>query len=167
MEEAKAISHNAKQRLAERYLFTIGAKALVLADKGQLREEMLASLEEEKDAKNEMLLEENTKAFKRSMNLSPGVLVQKRARNGSTRGVYLRYHKEPHANGFGISWQSTRGFPKSFDLSMLVRGGVDVTNGGANDGFVRLQNPTRHLELKFPPAVQAAFLHHMQSLARK
>jgi len=52
---------------------------------------MLASLEEEKDAKNEMLLEENTKAFKRSMNLSPGVLVQKRARNGSTRHLELKF----------------------------------------------------------------------------
>ena len=164
----KAISHNTKQRLAESYLFTIGAKALVLADKGQEREVILHSLDEEKDAKNEMLLEESTKAFKRCMNVSPGILVQKRARNGSTRDVYIRYHKEHKelsAAGFGIAWQSNLGFTKSFDLSMVQA--VDVTNGGAHDGFIRLENPTRHLELKFAPAVRAAFLHHMASLAHK
>jgi len=156
------VAHNAKRRQAETYLFTIGAKALVLADKGQEREVLLRSLDEEKEAKNEMQLEENTKAFKRSMNLHPGVLVQKRGRNGSTRDVCIRYHKDLNVAGFGIAWQSARGFTKSFDLSQLAKE-VDVTNGGANDGFIRLENHSRHLELKFPPLVQAAFVHHMES----
>jgi hypothetical protein len=161
-ESVPTAAHLTRTELALRYLFTTGAKALVLMDKGQSKEMLLNTLNEEMEAKKEMQLEEQTKAFKCSMHLPPGVLVKKRGRNGVERNVYIMYQKDSSAPGFGIAWQSVRGFKKYFDMSGMTHC-VDVTNDGANDGFIRLENSSRYLELKFSKEIEPAFLHYLQS----
>lgn len=152
--------------LAQRYLITIGAKALILEEKGTSKEQNLEGQAQELLAKQEMLLEEDTKRFKRCMHLDAGVLVNKRGRNGSTRAVhirYVRYANGSHNGAFGITWKSSRmGLKKIFDVSQLTSA-PDMTNGGKEDGFVRLQNSSRSLQLKFEFESQRLFLHHLKS----
>ena len=159
--------------VARRFLMTTGAKALVLSDKGQDKGLILQGQDQEQEAKAEMLLEERTKAFKRAMHISPGVLVQKRGRNGKERSCFVKYEKLHKSGGsggfgrmnaaFGITWRSQNfGLHKIFDVSALTHV-PDPTNGGSNDGFVKLINDKRVLFLKFPPEVHPYFLHHLQS----
>jgi hypothetical protein len=156
---------------AHTFLLTVGAKALVLAEKGQDQAIVLRSLDEELAIKQEMLLEEQTKAFKRDMHLSPGIRVVKCGRNGSEREVFIRYAKpDASAAGFCITWKSTRlGRAKYFDLSSLrgvdVLGGDDGTRGPNRAEYVQLQNHDRTLLLKFQAHDRPAFLHHIKSLS--
>jgi hypothetical protein len=146
---------------AQRFLSTMGAKALILCTKNQSNEEILKGLEEELLAKQEMQIEEDTKKFKRAMHLSPGVLVKKIGRSGATREVYIRYVKSDSNHSFGIIWKSSRmGFKKVFDVSQLTCPPV-VTD----DGYVRILNSKRDLHLKLDPDSQRLFLHHLRSLS--
>jgi hypothetical protein len=164
------IDWRSRRHRAHTFLLTVGAKALVLAEKGQEQAIVLRSLDEELAIKQEMLLEEQTKAFKRDMHLSPGIRVLKRGRNGSEREVFIRYAKpEATAVGFCITWKSTRlGRAKYFDLSSLR--GVEVFGGDDGNGepncadYVQLQNHDRRLLLKFQVHDRPAFLHHIKSL---
>jgi hypothetical protein len=164
-----------QRELAQRFLLTMGAKALILVDKGQSKEHVLQGLDEELDAKAEMLLEENTKSFKRKMHLFPGVLATKRGRNGTERKVHVRYTKlvgtnqgNGESNGHGdfcITWVSSFfGIRKTFDISTLTSA-PDATNEGVEDGFVKLSNRSRELRLKFSADTHPYFLHHLISMS--
>ena len=157
--------NRSKRQLALTYLHTMGAKALILADKGQERDIVFNSLDEELAAKQEMLLEEKTKTFKRDMHIHPGILVTKRGRNGTERDVYIRYVKSnTNVLGFGITWNSTRlGRVKYFDLSSLRK--VEVGSESPFVDYVQLENQDRKLQLKFQAHDMPAFLHHAKSLS--
>ena len=109
--------HNARS-LALIYLFTIGAKALVLGDTKQGREVTLQGLDDEYIAKRDILREEQLQLFRKRVCDKPGITVWKQGRNSDLRIVQIRIKLvEGRCN---IVWKSKFKRKKYFDLTSLL-----------------------------------------------
>lgn len=145
-------AHRTRRRIASSYLWTVGAKALVMSEK-KSKEEALCSLDEEFLAKKEMVLEADTRLFKRDMSLPPGVSVIKLGANGKSGKAPRRVHIQftvLSTGAYGIVWKSAiLKSTKSFDLT----GVTELTNAITAPLLLRdeitLDNGEATLNLKF------------------
>ena len=150
------------------FLHTVGAKALVISENVTLGNDVviLENLDEEFVAKQEMVIEEQIRIFKRNMSIEPGLLVLKRGQDNKTREIYVRYVMND--GSYGIAWKSKYfNMNKYFDLSSLfTEQQFPNEETHTPDGFIRLRNPTRHIDLKFESeSVQKAFLVHVSTIS--
>ncbi len=100
------------------FLFTIGAKALAIAEQrhelmarstksiGQkLIKQTLDGINEEAEIKVEIDIEENIRTHKRKINEKIPITVHKLSANGQTRTMHIKIHHGKHS-GSSIKWKS-------------------------------------------------------------
>ena len=74
------------------FLFTVGAKALVMCErKNNDAEKIKQSIEEEQLAKQEMVMEADTRLLKREMSLPPGLPVIKLGKDNKSRTINIQF----------------------------------------------------------------------------
>ena len=149
--------HRKMRQLASSYLWTIGAKALVMSEK-KSKEQALLSLDEEALAKKEMVLEADTRLFKRDMSLPPGVPVIKLGAHGKSgkapRQVHIQF-AVLNTGAYGIVWKSAiLKTTKSFDLTGVTEVINEEASDHANGDEITLDNGETTLSLKFSSSHQ-------------
>lgn len=160
------------------FLFTIGAKALVLAEQTGFQRESFRGCNEEAELKKEIINEELIRQVKRKFSEKEGVLVNKRSRKGETRPILLRIKTDIDKKVSTFVWRSKYKRRKTFvvdkekgvravkpaELDGRLRGSSNHTrplppspikhvNKFGFDPcalpYVRFQNKDRHLDLQF------------------
>lgn len=139
-----------RRRLASAFLWTIGAKALIVSEKKG--KEALSSIDEEFQEKKTLVLEADTRLFKRAMSLPPGVRVKKLGPGGKSRGVHISF-AVLSSGAYGIVWKSAiLKTTKSFDLTgvtgLMESESSDQAVTTAKDE-ITLDNGEAKLTLKF------------------
>lgn len=148
-------SFKKKRQLASAFLWTVGAKALVVSEK-KSKEECLSGLDEEFMEKKTLVLEADTRLFKRDMSLPPGVRVKKLGAGNKSREVHIQF-AVLSSGAYGIVWKSAiLKTTKTFDLT-----GVDLMSSDASENLeagaatrvpkdeITLDNGEERLSLKF------------------
>lgn len=102
-----------KQAIA--YLFTTGAKALVITDQKADDDtvEAFVGANEEAEVKKEMVHEEKVKLVKRKLSEHNTIPVYKYSRNGKLRTIHLKVKHDSHMHIF-FSWKSKNNIKKHF-----------------------------------------------------
>ena len=146
------------------FLYTVGSKALIISENQTVAgsDAVLENLSEEFFAKQDMVIEEQIRIFKRNMTIEPGLLVLKRGQDNKAREIYVRYVMND--GSYGIAWKSKYfQMNKYFDLSSLTKFPNEETQ--TSDGYIRLRNSSRYLDLKFDSkTVQQTFLVHVSTI---
>lgn len=105
---------NAKKQ-AIAYLFTTGAKALVIADQKADNSgiDAFVGANEEAEVKKEIINEEKVKLVKRKLSEHNAIPVYKYSRSGKLRTVQLKVKHDTHMHIF-FSWKSKNNIKKHF-----------------------------------------------------
>jgi hypothetical protein len=134
------------------FLFTIGAKALVLQEQRTVIQDALNGLDEEAALKVEIDREERIRCIRRDA-LSR-IQVHKISRSGKLRMLYIKFHIDSYRDGL-FTWKSLWRYKKVFvlDKSLEVARAEDVTFSTTQKKdsivFLRFRNSTRHLTIGF------------------
>ncbi len=140
-----------KKERAMAFLFTVGAKALVISEKkGIDTDKIRQSIQEEQEAKAEMILEADTRLLKREMSLPPGLQVVKLGKGNNSRTIHIQFAVLPTGT-YGITYKSAFwGTTIEFDLSTLLEPG-DTDSVPAEQAVtdVTLDNGTKRIMLRF------------------
>jgi hypothetical protein len=104
---------SAKQQ-AIAYLFTAGAKALVISEqKSYQAEDAFVGANEEAELKKEIINEERVKLIKRKLSENNPLQVYKYSRNEQLRSISLKVKHDAHGRTF-FSWKSKNNIKKHF-----------------------------------------------------
>ena len=133
------------------FLFTVGAKALVMCErKNNDAEKIKQSIKEEQLAKQEMVMEAETRLLKREMSLPPGLPVIKLGKDNKSRTINIQF-AILHSGTYGITYKSA--FWRTtieFDLSTLLETKEsDIVPPGQAATDVTLDNGIKRLMLRF------------------
>jgi|MDTB01.3.fsa_nt_gb hypothetical protein len=140
-----------KKERAMSFLFTVGAKALVMSErKNSDTRKIKQSIQEEQFAKQEMVLEADTRLLKREMSLPPGLQVVKLGKENKSRTINIQFAILPTGT-YGITYKSAFwGATIEFDLSTLLEPeGADTVSTAQTATDVTLDNGTKRLSLRF------------------
>lgn len=162
------------------FLFTIGAKALVIASQQSsvYKIEAINGINDEAKIKHEMDIEERIRYIKRQILDKESIAVHKLSRTGHTRLIHLKLNND-RTNGSSMSWKSGYikkkfFFDKEFTVVSLDQQSLDVMlhsveyrnhfcerlNGSTHAlPFIRFENQTRQVNIRFGTYVEMiAFL---------
>lgn len=150
-----------RKERAKAFLITVGAKALVMSEKKESNADKIKqSIYEEQLAKNEMVLEADTRLLKREMSLPPGLQVVKCG--DKDRKINIQF-TVLSSGTYGIVYRSAFwGTAKEFDLSSLKE--PEPVEGAAAD--VKLDNGRKVMQLRFSSEHQKdVFLYAISHIA--
>lgn len=163
--------YQTKRNQAIAFLFTVGAKALVLAEH-HCQHDTYRGLDEEAEAKQEMVHEEKVRSMKKKFLEKFGVSVCKISRSGTLRKVNIRLRQYNTARGNFLIWRSKLKLRKFFKLDrtlsvqtlhitegsnshhepapLLITNGPNASKEKYNHvPLLRFQNGKRRLDIQF------------------
>lgn len=114
-----------KQAIA--YLFTTGAKAIVIAEQKASMVDAFVGANEEAELKKEMIHEERVKFIKRRLQENAAVVVYKYSRNEQLRTINLKVKRDAQGHMF-FSWKSKNNIKKHFLLGKHTTVEPVITN---------------------------------------
>lgn len=167
------------------FLFTIGAKALVIASQQSsvYKIEAINGINDEAKIKHEMDIEERIRYIKRQILDKESITVHKLSRTGHTRLIHLKLNNDKTI-GSSMSWKSGYikkkfFFDKEFTVVSLDQQSLDVMlhsveyrnhfcerlNGSPHIlPYIRFENQTRQVNIRFGTYVEMiAFLQCVDS----
>ena len=161
------------QKQAIAFLFTTGAKALVIAEQKSFSEDAFIGANAEAVLKQEIVNEERVKLIKRKLAEGNPIAVFKNSRNGKLRCIHLKVKHDLKHHAF-FSWKSKNNIKKHFLLDRqttvepLTEKPIDSvlsfypnSNSGTNYNhqpnaadhaslpFLRFRNSDRVLDIRF------------------
>lgn len=95
------------------YLFTTGAKAIVIAEQKASLADAFIGANEEAELKKEIINEERIRLIKRRLHDNHSLTVYKYARNEQMRPVAIKVKRDAHGRSF-FSWKSKNNVKKHF-----------------------------------------------------
>lgn len=100
-----------KQAIA--YLFTTGAKALVIMEQKSFHADAFVGANAEAELKKEIVNDEKVRLIKRKLAENHSIQVYKYSRSGKLRTIYLKIKHDTHMHPF-FSWKSKNNIKKHF-----------------------------------------------------
>ena len=105
--------YESAQRQAIAYLFTAGAKALVVTEQKANNSTAFVGVNEEAELKKEIINEERVKLIKRKLCENNPIVVYKYSRNDQQRTISMKIKYDSHGHMF-FSWKSKSNIKKHF-----------------------------------------------------
>ena len=111
-ENVKAHYDNTKEQ-AIAYLFTTGAKALVVTGQKACQSDASIGANEEAELRKEIINEERVKLIKRKLSENNPIVVYKASKNEHLRTINLKIKRDAHGQTF-FSWKCRNNIKKHF-----------------------------------------------------
>lgn len=172
-----------KQAIA--YLFTTGAKALVIMEQKSFHADAFVGANTEAELKKEIVNDEKVRLIKRKLAENHSIQVYKYSRSGKLRTIYLKIKHDTHMHPF-FSWKSKNNIKKHFAFGKyatveplmtkpeetvtayyssekspsnahIVQQPVAIDHHNMTLPFLRFRNSDRLLDLRFN------FIHEMEA----